>query len=69
VVEENQITANQLYDLIFIGSGIAGPKGAINAAKLRKRLGERNLSRCSLVTEIPHDISEPGSTHHKDALV
>ena len=32
--------ANQHYDLIVIGSGPAGQKGAIDVAKLGKRVGE-----------------------------
>jgi hypothetical protein len=44
--------ADQHYDLIIIESGPAGQKGAINAAKLGKRVAVSS-SRCSLVTGFP----------------
>jgi succinate dehydrogenase/fumarate reductase flavoprotein subunit len=52
--------ANQHCDLIVIGSGLAGQKGAINAAKLGKR-----------VAVVERDGVMGGASHHgsQDHLV
>ena len=38
MVQEKQIMTGQYHDLIVVGHGPAGQKGAINAAKLEKRV-------------------------------